>query len=106
MESGWAIYPKVDQSHHIVLELEQEFDVIPGGKLAITLKQLHPPKHIIGRFKLSATDAEDASARPFPTDVTNLPDALLSPTGLHTPRTLSPGALSSIGFGTTTSDKA
>ena len=71
LESGWAIYPKVDQSHHIVLELEEDFDVIPGGKLAITLKQLHPPKHIIGRFKLSATDAKDATAQPFSSDVIN-----------------------------------
>ena len=67
--SGWAIFPNVGQSHHIVFELETPIDVTHGGNLAVTLKQLYPPKHIIGRFRLSVTDAEGASAQTLPADV-------------------------------------
>ena len=70
-ESGWAIFPKVDQSHHIVFTLEKDLNVVPKGKLVINLKQLHPPKHVIGRFKLSATDADDTSPHTLPSDVLN-----------------------------------
>ena len=62
-KTGWAIHPKVDQSHHIVFEFSDPVDVSGGGKLAVTLKQLYPPKHLIGRFRLSATDAEGGVAR-------------------------------------------
>jgi hypothetical protein len=61
--TGWAIFPKVNESHQIVFELERPLDVVGGGKLAITLKQQHPPKHVIGRFRLSVTATEGASAR-------------------------------------------
>ena len=66
LQSGWAIYPRVNESHHIVFELETPIDVSSGGKLAITLKQLHPPKHVIGRFRLSVTDAEGGAAQVLP----------------------------------------
>ncbi len=68
LQSGWAIFPKVDQSHHIVFELKEAVDVSGGGKLAVILKQLYPPKHVIGRFRLSATDATDGAARVLPAE--------------------------------------
>lgn len=70
LESGWAIHPKVNQSHHIVFELQAPVDVSAGGKLAVTLKQLYPPKHVIGRFRLSATNASVEAARALPADAT------------------------------------
>ena len=70
LTSGWAIHPQVGQSHHIVFELEAPIDVSAGGKLAVTLKQLHPPKHVIGRFRLSATSAKAEAARALPADAT------------------------------------
>jgi len=70
LTSGWAIHPQVGQPHHIVFELEAPIDVSAGGKLAVTLKQLHPPKHVIGRFRLSGTSARVEAARALPADAT------------------------------------
>ena len=43
LKSGWAIHPRVNESHHIVFELGETIDISAGGKLAVTLKQLYPP---------------------------------------------------------------
>ncbi|MBD3672492.1 MAG: DUF1549 domain-containing protein [Planctomycetaceae bacterium] len=67
--SGWAIHPRVNESHKIVFELADPLQMVPGGKLAISLKQLYPPKHLIGRFRLSATDAENGAAQILPEEV-------------------------------------
>lgn len=64
--TGWAIYPKVNESHYIVFELAKPVNVEGDGTLAVTLTQQHPPKHVIGRFRLSVTDAEDGKARVLP----------------------------------------
>ena len=69
LESGWAIYPRINQSHQIVFELESPLDVSAGGKLAVTLKQLHPPKHVIGRFRLSATGVTSEAVQALPSEV-------------------------------------
>ena len=69
LKSGWAIYPKVNESHKIVFELQDPIDTSKGGKLAITLKQLYPPKHLIGRFRVSVTDAAEGAARLLPNEV-------------------------------------
>jgi len=69
-KTAWAIYPKVNESHHIVFEFTKSIETSAGGKLAITLKHL-PPVHLIGRFKLSVTEAEGAEARAFPSEVSN-----------------------------------
>ena len=63
LKSGWAIHPRVNESHYIVFELANPIDVARGGNLVVTLKQLYPPKHLIGRFRLSVTDAEGGAAR-------------------------------------------
>ncbi|MFT5471672.1 MAG: hypothetical protein ACI8UO_006809, partial [Verrucomicrobiales bacterium] len=68
LKSGWAIFPKVNESHHIVFELAEPVNVSAGGMLAVTLKQLYPPKHYIGRFRLSVTDAEGGVVRVFPAE--------------------------------------
>jgi hypothetical protein len=69
-ETGWAIFPQVNESHHIVFEFEEPLVVAGGGKLAVALQQQNPPKHVIGRFRLSITDAEGAAARALPSEVT------------------------------------
>ncbi len=65
--TGWAIHPAVGQSHHAVFELATPLVLKPGAKLTITMKQLAPQAHLVGRFKLSATDepASRASAIPL-----------------------------------------
>ena len=67
--TGWAIYPKVNASHHIVFELAAPVDTAGGGRLAVTLKQL-PPTHHIGRFRISVTNAEAGAAQVLPAAVT------------------------------------
>lgn len=81
LKSGWAIHPRVGESHFIVFEFAEPIVADKGGKLAITLKQLYPPKHVIGRFRLSITDAEGASARILPEEVRQ---ALKTPTEWRT----------------------
>ena len=62
-KSGWAIFPRVNESHHIILELDKAIDTSRGGSLAVTIKQLWPPEHYIGRVRISVTDAADGSVR-------------------------------------------
>jgi len=65
--TGWGIHPAVGVAHHAVFELAQAFTIKPGAKLTLTLKQLSGKSHLIGSFKLSATDepAERAAAMPM-----------------------------------------
>jgi mono/diheme cytochrome c family protein len=69
LKSGWAIHPRVNESHFILFELSEPIDAVQGGKLAITLKQLYPPKHVIGRFRLSVTDVAGVSAQALPEEL-------------------------------------
>ena len=64
-KTGWAIHPKVNETHYIVFEFEKPVDTSKGGRLVATLKQL-PPTHHIGRFRLSVTDTEEAAVQALP----------------------------------------
>ena len=66
--TGWGIHPAIGVSHHAVFELAEAITVKPGAKLTLTLKQLSGKSHLIGSFKLSATDepAVRAAAMPVP----------------------------------------
>ena len=63
LQSGWAIFPRINESHQIIFELETPIDTSKGGRLVVTLKQQHPPKHLIGRFRISTTQANAEAAR-------------------------------------------
>lgn len=65
-KSGWAIFPRVNESHYIVFELNEPLDTSSGGRVVVTLKQLWPPKHYIGRPRLSVTDAANGAVRSLP----------------------------------------
>jgi hypothetical protein len=66
--TGWGIHPAVGVSHHAVFELAEPVTMKPGAKLTLSLKQLSGKSHLIGLFKLSATDepAARAAAMPMP----------------------------------------
>ncbi|MFT5129911.1 MAG: hypothetical protein ACI8W8_003540, partial [Rhodothermales bacterium] len=64
LKSGWAIHPNVNESHFIVFELAKPIDVPAGGKLLLNVKQLWPPKHFIGRLRVSVTNADGARVLP------------------------------------------
>jgi hypothetical protein len=61
--TGWGIHSAVGLSHHAVFELAQPLTLKAGAKLTISLKQLSGKSHLIGLFKLSATDEPAARAK-------------------------------------------
>ena len=68
--SGWAIHPRIAQPHSIVLELATPLEISGPGHLAITLQHLYPPQHVMGRFRISITDAPAERARQPAADTT------------------------------------
>ena len=64
--TGWGIHPAVGQSHHAVFELAAPLTLKSDAKLTISLKQLAPQSHLVGRFTLSATDEPAARVSAMP----------------------------------------
>jgi hypothetical protein len=64
--TGWGIHPAVGVSHYAVFELADAIAIKPSAKLTVTLKQLSGKSHLIGSFKLSATDEPVARAAAMP----------------------------------------
>ena len=60
--TAWGIHPAVGQSHSAVFELETPLELKPGTQIVVVLKQLHGTGHLIGRWRLSATDSASATA--------------------------------------------
>ena len=88
--TGWGIHPAVGQSHHAVFELATPLTLKAGAKLTISLKQLAPQSHLVGRFKLSATDEPAARSSAMPALAS---DALAIPSDKRTePQRLALGA--------------
>ncbi len=56
-KTSWAIHPAVGIPHHAVLQPAQPIVFAQGDQLVIVLKQFQAGQHLIGRFRLSATDA-------------------------------------------------
>ncbi|WP_299465260.1 PSD1 and planctomycete cytochrome C domain-containing protein [uncultured Gimesia sp.] len=81
-KTAWGIYPKVGIGHHAVFELESPLIIEPGTRLVVTLKQLHGGAHIIGRFKLTATDAPNLNVIALPAEVEAVLD---TPAATRTP---------------------
>ncbi len=57
LKTSWAIHPRVGEPHHAIFELANPIEVEAGTKVVVTLKQLQGGAHLIGRLRLSATDA-------------------------------------------------
>ena len=64
--TGWGIFPAVGQPHLAVFELAEPLVLKPDSKLAVSLKQQSGNGHLIGRFKLSATDEDPVRAMAMP----------------------------------------
>lgn len=67
--TAWGIYPRVGQDHRAVFRLAERTPLPAGSQLRIELHQTHGRGHLIGRWRLQATD--DAEPR--------LPDELRLP---------------------------
>ncbi len=64
--TGWGIHPAVGQSHLAVFELATPLELKADDRLTITIKQSSGNAHLVGRFKLSATDASTARVSAIP----------------------------------------
>ncbi len=67
--TAWGIYPRVGESHVAVFELEAPVPLVEGSRLRVVLHQWHGGGHLIGRFRLSVTQATNATADPVPPQV-------------------------------------
>lgn len=70
-KTAWGIHPAVGQPHHAVFQFFEPLDLPEGSLLTVTLKQLHGGAHLIGAFRLSATDSPAARTIALPNDVEN-----------------------------------
>lgn len=68
-KTAWGIHPAVGQAHHAVFELTQPCELPAGSRLTVTLRQLHGGSHLLGAFRLSATDAPVNQTIALPGDV-------------------------------------
>ncbi len=66
-QTAWGIYPQVGQSHEAVFELQKPINSAAARQIKVVLKQHHGGGHLIGRLRLSVTDA------PSPVDIDVLP---------------------------------
>jgi uncharacterized protein DUF1553/uncharacterized protein DUF1549 len=66
LKTAWGIDPAEGQAHHAVFEIERGLKLEPGAKLVVLLKQLHGRSHVIGRFRLSVTDAPGSAVTALP----------------------------------------
>jgi len=69
METAWGIFPEIGKPHAAVFELKQPL-ADGGAALTLTLEQQHGRKHVIGRLRLSVTNA------PNPAGKSEQPDAI------------------------------
>jgi Protein of unknown function (DUF1553)/Protein of unknown function (DUF1549)/Planctomycete cytochrome C len=67
--TAWGIHPEIGKPHFAVFELETPQQFEPNTRLAVVLKQRHGRRHVIGRFKLSATDAPPEATIALPAEV-------------------------------------
>jgi len=73
-QSAWGIYPEVGKPHLAVFRLKEALDLEPGTTLEVALEQTHGGGHLMGRFRLSVTDAP----WPLPPQRTLLPASIVA----------------------------
>jgi hypothetical protein len=56
-KTAWGIFPQVGKTHQAVFELKEPIEVTAETRLAVLLEQNHGGGHLIGRVRLSSTDA-------------------------------------------------
>ncbi|WP_425614999.1 PSD1 and planctomycete cytochrome C domain-containing protein [Anatilimnocola sp. NA78] len=69
--TAWGIYPQVGKSHEAVFEFKEPLKLAPDQTLTVMLKQLHGGGHLIGRPRISLTDAKNPlRINPLPAEIT------------------------------------
>ncbi len=72
--TAWGIYPEVGRPHRAVIEVKEPAENEGGTVLTFELQQTHGGGHLIGRVRLSVTDAP----HPLPLDGQTLPAEIAS----------------------------
>ncbi len=70
--TAWGIYPKVGEDHRAVIEFTQPINFDGGTVLTVALEQLHGGGHLIGRPRISVTNATESmslDAEILPTEI-------------------------------------
>ncbi len=57
LATAWGIHPHEGKPHHAVFELDSPLRIQPGMTIHVLLRQIHGGAHIIGRFRITVTDA-------------------------------------------------
>jgi hypothetical protein len=82
-ESGWAVLPKVGQSHEAVFQLGERVTAVDGAKLRISIAFRSPhAQHNIGRIRLSVTGDDTPADKWIDTELRAL---LSTPEQANTP---------------------
>ena len=55
-DTAWGIFPEVGKPHQVVFKLKEPLQSDGEIRLCFELQQIHGRSHLIGRFRLSATD--------------------------------------------------
>jgi hypothetical protein len=54
VQNGWAVHPRGQSVHWVVLRLQQPIELTAGGSLEFELVNLYPDRHQLACFRLSA----------------------------------------------------
>lgn len=69
LKTGWAIFPEVGKPHYAVFTFANPLSMTDDAKLVVLLKQRQGGAHLIGRFRLSTTDAPAGTIQAVPVEV-------------------------------------
>lgn len=64
-ETAWGIHPQESRAHAIVVELAEPLELGDDARIELRLHQSHGRQHIIGRFRIAATDQSDVRLAPL-----------------------------------------
>ena len=76
--TAWGIHPREGESHRLVVELAEPLATPAGTRIAVALRQSFGRDHLIGKLRLSVTDASGDAADSLPPAVES---ALAVPAG-------------------------
>lgn len=63
---GWAVAPEQGRDHAAVFGLRRPLHLAPGDRVEVALHQRYGSAHVLGRYRISATETPDASLLPPP----------------------------------------
>ena len=72
LQTAWGIHPQEAQPHFAVFELAQPVSLTPDCSIHVLLRQIHGRKHIIGRLKLTVTDAAGDLTLAIPPEIADI----------------------------------